>query len=283
MHSILRTPKISECDDSDIALQEFRSRTVSFSGESKQEDGDFILFPDHVPYPRDEDKPPSKWRRKLINHKSYTFLFGAAGCMYSASFRYFSGTITTMEKRFKIPSRNTGIISSGNDISQVFASILLTYYASGKNKPRWMSFSLYAIALYCLMSATPHLLYGSGKDALLLTEEYRFELGNNITDLTVIKKTRKSLCNRNGMTLTMKTNDKITTNFIPCIETFAATCDVEGGELTPQVILFAAQVLFGIAEAIYYVFGLSYLDDNVSKSKSPLMISKSNGFSQKFE
>lgn len=62
------------------------------------------------------------------------------------------------------------------------------------------------------------------------------------------------------------------------IETFAAKCDIEGGELTPQIILFAAQVLFGIAEAIYYVFGLSYLDDNVSKSKSPLMISELNRF-----
>lgn len=200
MHSILRTPKTSECENSDIVLQEFRSRAVSFSGESKQEDGDFILFPDHVPYPRDEDKR-SKWRSWLINRKSYTFLFGAAGCFYSASFRYFNGTITTMEKRFKIPSRNTGIISSGNDISQVFASILLTYYASGKNKPRWMSYSLYAIALYCLMSAMPHFLYGPGKDALQLTEEYRFELGNNMTDLTnlaVIKSARKSLCNKNG-------------------------------------------------------------------------------------
>lgn len=200
MHSILRTPKTSECDDSDIIShhEEFRSRAVSFSAESKQDDGDFILFPDHVPYPREENKQPSKLYQALINRKTYTFLFGAAGCAYSASFRYFNGTITTMEKRFKIPSRNTGIISSGNDISQVFASILLTYYASGRHKPKWMSFSLYAIAFYCLMSAMPHFLYGPGNDALQLTEEYRFELGNNATDLTGVKEARKGLCNVNG-------------------------------------------------------------------------------------
>lgn len=62
--------------------------------------------------------------------------------------------------------------------------------------------------------------------------------------------------------------------FYPPIGTFAEKCDIKGGELTPQVILFFAQVLFGIAESIFYVFGLSYLDDNVSKSKSPFMISK---------
>lgn len=200
MPSILRTPKTSECETSDIILEEFRSRTVSFSGESKQEDGDFILFPDHVPYPR---KDNNSW---LINRKTYTCLFGAAGCIYSASFRYFNGTITTMEKRFKIPSRNTGIISSGNDISQIFASIFLTYYASGKNKPRWMSFSLYAMALYCLMSAIPHLLYGAGKDAFELTEEYQSLIGNNISVVTIIESNRKSLCNKNGK-LCIKLNE----------------------------------------------------------------------------
>uniref|UniRef100_A0A336MHM0 Solute carrier organic anion transporter family member n=1 Tax=Culicoides sonorensis TaxID=179676 RepID=A0A336MHM0_CULSO len=254
-HSILRTPRISESDHDhlDLDMPEYRSRAVSFSATSKQEDGDFILFPDHVPYPR-EAEAAAKWRNFFINRKTYTFIYGAAGCIYSASFRYFNGTITTMEKRFKIPSRNTGIISSGNDISQVFASILLTYYASGKNKPKWMSFSLYAIALYCLMSAMPHFLYGPGKDALQLTEEHRFELGNNLTDFMTITEKRKSLCNVNG--------------------TIAAVCDPEGGELAPQVLLFSAQVIFGIAESVYYVFGLSYLDDNVSRAKTPLMISE---------
>lgn len=198
MPSILRTPKTSECESSDIILQEFRSRTVSFSGESKEEDGDFILFPDHVLFPRKDNNSLSKWKRWFINRKTYTCLFGAAGCIYSASFRYFNGTITTMEKRFKIPSRNTGIISSGNDISQIFASIFLTYYASGSNKPRWMSFSLYAMALYCLLSVIPHFIFGAGKDAFELTEEYKSLIGINISVVTMVESNRKSLCNKNG-------------------------------------------------------------------------------------
>ncbi|XP_063697623.1 solute carrier organic anion transporter family member 74D-like [Culicoides brevitarsis] len=139
--SILRHSRIDICEP--------RSRTVSFSEESKQEDGDFILFPDHVMYPREKEFE-TKWKNFLLNRKSYTIIFGAAGCIYSASFRYFNGTISTMEKRFKISSRNIAVISSGNDISQVFASLFLTYYATGKNKPRWMSVSLYAMAFYCV-------------------------------------------------------------------------------------------------------------------------------------
>ena len=46
--------------------------------------------------------------QKFANKKAYVFLYGIMGCIYSATFAYFNGTITTLEKRFKIPSRTTG-------------------------------------------------------------------------------------------------------------------------------------------------------------------------------
>lgn len=46
--------------------------------------------------------------QKLANKKAYVFLYGVLGCIFSASYAYFNGTITTIEKRFKIPSRTTG-------------------------------------------------------------------------------------------------------------------------------------------------------------------------------
>lgn len=46
--------------------------------------------------------------QKLANKKTFVVLYGLLGCVYLACYAYFNGTITTVEKRFKIPSRNTG-------------------------------------------------------------------------------------------------------------------------------------------------------------------------------
>jgi len=46
--------------------------------------------------------------QKFANKKAYVFLYGVLGCIFSASYAYFNGTITTIEKRFKIPSKTTG-------------------------------------------------------------------------------------------------------------------------------------------------------------------------------
>lgn len=47
--------------------------------------------------------------QRFANKKAYVFLYGILGCLFSATFAYHNGTITTLEKRFKIPSRNSGM------------------------------------------------------------------------------------------------------------------------------------------------------------------------------
>lgn len=54
---------------------------------------------------------------------------------------YFNATITTMEKRYKISSRNMGIISVGNDISSLFLSAFIAYYGGKSHRPRWIAVS----------------------------------------------------------------------------------------------------------------------------------------------
>lgn len=49
--------------------------------------------------------------QKFANKTAYVILYGMLGTVYSATFAYFSGSITTMEKRFSIPSRNIGNVN----------------------------------------------------------------------------------------------------------------------------------------------------------------------------
>lgn len=75
----------------------------------------------------------------------------------------------------------TGIITVGNDISQLLVSVVLSYYAGRGHRPRWIALGLYTVVAFCLMSALPHFLYGPGLDALSLTVEYGGHYDGNAT------------------------------------------------------------------------------------------------------
>lgn len=45
---------------------------------------------------------------RFANKKAFVIFYGLVGCIYTATYAYFNGTITTLEKRFKIPSKTSG-------------------------------------------------------------------------------------------------------------------------------------------------------------------------------
>ncbi|CAH0562581.1 unnamed protein product [Brassicogethes aeneus] len=191
--------------------------------------------------------------QKFANKKAYVFLYGFIGCIFSAAYAYFNGTITTLEKRFKIPSRTTGIITVGNDLSQLLLSVILSYYTGRGHRPRWMALGMYTVVLFCLLTALPHFLYGPGSDALSLTVEYKTSENASLDALQ--RQMKKSLCHAKNST--------------------DSECTAESGTYSPQLILFAAQFISGIGGPLYYTLGVSYMDDNIKRSKTPALFSKS--------
>lgn len=53
-----------------------------------------------------------------------------------------------------------------------------------------------------------------------------------------------------------------------------AECEIDGGNLMPQVFLFLAQIIAGIGHTLCGTLGISYMDDNIKKSKTPALMSK---------
>lgn len=53
-----------------------------------------------------------------------------------------------------------------------------------------------------------------------------------------------------------------------------AECEVDGGSLMPQVLLFVAQLIAGVGQTLCSTLGISYMDDNIKKSKTPALMSK---------
>ena len=117
-----------------------------------------------------------------------------------------------------------------------------------------MALGLYTVVLFCLLTALPHWLYGAGEDALLLTSEFGTTSDENVTKEIYEWEKRKILCASKNSS--------------------ALDCETEEGNYAPQVILFSAQLISGIGAPLYYTLGISYMDDNIKKSKTPALISE---------
>ncbi|KAH8320503.1 hypothetical protein KR067_004700 [Drosophila pandora] len=185
--------------------------------------------------------------QRFATEKMYVVLYGFAGCVLVMTFSYFNGTITTMEKRYKIPTKISGIISVGNDISTMLTAAILGYYAGNGHRPRWMGVGLLTIVAFCLLTSSLHFIYGAGEDALKLTKQY-----GQVNETLAQQERDQKLC-----------------------QSSAADCIQEVGQWVPQLILFVAQLISGVGQALFYTLGIAYMDDNGTKSKTPAMLSLS--------
>jgi len=66
--------------------------------------------------------------------------------------------------------------------SQLFMSTVLGYWAGKGHRPRWVAIAMVAHIVQIILNILPHILYGSGDEALQLTEEYN--KGANVTLLS---------------------------------------------------------------------------------------------------
>ncbi len=57
-------------------------------------------------------------------------------------------------------------------------------------------------------------------------------------------------------------------------EADAIPCQSDDGNIVAQVCFFGAQLIAGIGQTLKHTLGISYLDDNIKKSKTPALLSK---------
>lgn len=63
---------------------------------------------------------------------------------------------------------------TGNEISQILFSVFISYFGGKGHRPRWIAVGVLFSAVSCFVLASPQGFYGSGDDALALTEEYGY-------------------------------------------------------------------------------------------------------------
>lgn len=200
------------------------------------------------------------WMQRFATTKSFMGVYGLLGTIQAMSYMYFVVTLTTIEKRFKIPSQTTGIILSGNEISQILLSLILSYIGGQRNRPRWIAWGIVFCGLSCYILALPHFIYGAGDDALHLTVEYLQEhsstLVENVTSAFSLVNSSTSIHNSQELCGLTKSSQE-------CESLLS---------IVPLILIFLSQFVLGIGNTLYYSLGQTYLDDNTKKSNTPLML-----------
>lgn len=152
---------------------------------------------DHYLPTQEDTQCGVRYLQKLASKKSFILLHSIIGATISAAQAYTTGTLTTMEKRFKIPSKYSGMILTGYHISMMLCSIGVSYFAAKGHRPRWMATGVYLLSIFCFMMVLPHLLYGAGEDAISLSTGHVEEMLESYLNESVpfVKKT--NLCEMN--------------------------------------------------------------------------------------
>ncbi|XP_042863328.1 solute carrier organic anion transporter family member 74D-like isoform X2 [Penaeus japonicus] len=194
------------------------------------------------------------WLQFLARKECYLLVYCGIALMQGMFFTYTVSVISTIEKRFKLTSKESGAFLSGNDISQVILAIFLGYYGNFGHRPRWMGVGVMFAAASCFMALLPHLLYGPGQEAIDLAEassSAASTLMANVSDVVGQK-------NKNDL----------------CFSPYETTCtDEETGRpsyLGAVAIFFISQFFVGVAISVFFTIGVTYLDDNISKKTYPI-------------
>ncbi|XP_065345657.1 solute carrier organic anion transporter family member 74D-like [Cloeon dipterum] len=205
-----------------------------------------------------------RWLQGFATTKTFLVVFGLLGTVQTMSYVYFVATLTTMERRFKIPSKTTGLMLSGNEISQILLSLVLTYFGGRGNRPRWIAAGVAISALSCFILALPHLVYGPGRSALALTKEFHGEVNNTYLQSSIIALT-SPIC---GTAF----SERQTQIEQSCTSEDENNSTDGNYSLVPILLVFLSQFVLGIGSTLYWALGQIYLDDNAGKAKTPLFL-----------
>nr|XP_006811944.1 PREDICTED: solute carrier organic anion transporter family member 1B3-like [Saccoglossus kowalevskii] len=194
-----------------------------------------------------------RWQPKFLqcfaNIKFVFFLFCAANFLLSFSYSVFIATITSIQKRYALPSLFFGLNATLFD-SAILLSVLFVAYLGGRHgshRPRWVGIGLVLAAISSSSISLNHFMsspYEYGK----------LDLKSNIT----------TLCSEDYDY--MKVNRSLT----DCSSDSARAA--ESDSVRMAVMMLLGHTLAGICYTPFIVLTPTYLDDFIGKKKSPLYL-----------
>ncbi|XP_054922161.2 solute carrier organic anion transporter family member 74D-like [Dermacentor andersoni] len=174
------------------------------------------------------------WLQRFATPRYYAFILATLGTCQGAYRMYMVSTLTTMEKRFSLSSKQTGFILIGDDVSPILANIVLILFLKRTSKPNWVSAGMMCCFIGTIFNLMPYVVYGP----------------------------------RGSFTGTSKTKTMDFCGY-PDNSTSQAKCEEPsfwGTSAGPIMWFFFGNFLNGLGTTAYYTIGSTYMDDSVEKS-----------------
>jgi len=92
----------------------------------------------------------------IVLYLAFAFTHGFQGS-------YTISVLTTLEKRFNLPSSISGILITISTIGYVASVIIVAFFFSKKHPPRLFSTCMLITSFCALLYVVPHIIYGTGK------------------------------------------------------------------------------------------------------------------------
>ncbi|KAK8787516.1 hypothetical protein V5799_022716 [Amblyomma americanum] len=198
-------------------------------------------------------RPP--WLQRFAKAYYFLLFYTLFGIFQGALKAYLNGCISTIERKFGLTGKTFGIILIADNISALFASLLIGYYATKISRPKIISFGVWISVLGCFCSVLPYLIYGPG-----------FINHGGSTSDTKTQAVSLSMASQLKFCTKVENNDSDGPGVVSD-EAPAPTA------IVAVFLLFLANFLNGIGGTAFYIAGATYTDDNVKKKNSPVYFS----------
>ncbi|XP_076330345.1 solute carrier organic anion transporter family member 3A1-like [Tachypleus tridentatus] len=174
---------------------------------------------------------------------------------------YFNSVITTIEKRFDIPSRISGAIASTFEVGNLLTIIFVSYLGSHRHIPVWIGKGILVMGIGSVIFSLPYFLDQSNSFS-------RSKFGRNSSNSM-----DENTCQ---MSLPVQPHHLGTSHFAiqpPPPDVNSPPC-IEGSSSNMLYILIfmLSQILIGCGGTPIFTLGTTYIDDHVRKESSSMYI-----------
>lgn len=219
------------------------------------------MYPEILDIPHDaRDCGILSWRPLFIQRfssiKVFVFFLSFLVTLQQAlSSGYINSVITTIEKRFEIPSSLSGLIASSYEIGNVITVIFVSYLGSRRHIPVWIAVGAVIMGIGSLVFVVPHFIAEVNSETLM----------NNKSDDNICRLPRALEQDMGG--LGRLSQGLPPSNLRPdnCIKSSPST-------FMPVMVFIVAQLLLGCGGSPLLTLGTTYVDDHVRPESSSMYI-----------
>lgn len=199
--------------------------------------------------------------QKYAGIKVFVFLLSFLVTLQQAlSSGYINSVITTIEKRFEIPSSLSGLIASSYEIGNVITVIFVSYLGSRRHIPVWIAIGAVIMGIGSLIFMLPHFIADSSAASIF---------GNSTNDNIC-----RGVSLREDMTGLGRLSSGLQAPPLAPHNNLRGDNCIQGTPSTaaPVMLFLLAQLLLGCGGSPLFTLGTTYIDDHVRPDSASLYI-----------